>query len=181
MVRREGSVFIVAAAAAVLAAVPVTADPLDDAATTARQTLLARRGAAEEARIARGLDQVRRRWRAEDGNAAAFRAFVEQEFVPRGQALDDTFARLEFALERIDGYFLSMERDLRQGQDLDRGPMLPIDARLAELIPDAHVRDDLFHTRIAFVVLLNFPLTTLDERLPAYCAARFVRPCASSQ
>ncbi len=31
--------------------------------------------------------------------------------------------------------------------------------------PDAHVTDDFFQNKLAFVVLLNFPLTTLDERL----------------
>ena len=30
--------------------------------------------------------------------------------------------------------------------------------------PSAHVNDDFFANKLAFVVLLNFPLTTLDQR-----------------
>ena len=54
---------------------------------------------------------------------------------------------------------------LRRGLDLAIGPELPIDARLGAWDPSSHVTDDLFSTRIAFVVLLNFPRSTLAERL----------------
>ena len=100
-----------------------------------------------------------------DGDPAAFRAFVEAEFLPQGPALDAAFARLESAFERVDGYFNALGRDLRRGLDLAIGPELPIDARLGAWDPSSHVTDDLFSTRIAFVVLLNFPRSTLAERL----------------
>ena len=135
------------------------------AATAARQALRARHGEAEAGRIDRGVDQVLRLWRAEDGDAAAFEAFVTSEFVPSGETLEATFARLEETTERIGGYFVSLTRDLRRGVDLDLGPILPIDRRLADYDPGAHVTDDLFKSKVAFVVLLNFPLTTLQQRL----------------
>lgn len=122
-------------------------------------------GEAERERIEQGVSQVLRLWRAEDGDAAAFRAFAEAEFLPRGDTLDLTFQRFEFALERIGGYMTSLIRDLRRGADLDLGPLLPLDRRLAGWSPDAHVADDLYANKIAFVALLNFPLTTLEEKL----------------
>ena len=135
------------------------------AAEQARQALAAEHGAAEAPRIDRGVAQVLRYWRPSDGGADAFSAFLQAEFLPSGERLDQTFARLEFALERLDGYLTSLRRDLQQGTDLDIGPLLPLDERLAAWNPGAHVSDDLFATRVAFVVLLNFPLTTLEERI----------------
>ena len=141
------------------------ADPYGDAATAASAALVARHGDAERGRITRGLAQVQRAWRADDGDPAAFRAFVDAEFLPQGPALDAAFTRLESAFERVDGYFNALGRHLRRGLDLAIGPELPIDARLGAWDPSSHVTDDLFSTRIAFVVLLNFPRSTLAERL----------------
>ncbi len=122
-------------------------------------------GDAEAGRIDRGVDQVLRFWRPEDGAAAAFREFVEAEFLPAGETLDLTFERFEYALERLGGYMTSLHRDLRRGADLDLGPLLSLDLRLSGYNPAAHLADDLFANKIAFVALLNFRLSTLDQRL----------------
>jgi hypothetical protein len=138
---------------------------MEDAAAGARESLKKTHGPGEAARIDRGVAQVLRFWRAEDGDAAAFRAFVEAEFAPSGEPLDAVFGRMQFALERMDGYFLSLSRDLRRGLDLELGPLLPLDERLGAFEPAAHLSEDLFASKLAFVALVNFPLTTLDERL----------------
>jgi hypothetical protein len=156
-----GALLVMGVAGAVAAQPP---EELAPAAAAAKQALKARH-AAEAERVERGVEQVRRYWRPEDGDAAAFRAFVEAEFLPRGQALDQAFGRLEFALERLGGYFNSLTRDLRRGTDLDLGPQLPLDERLAAFDAGAHLSEDLFRSKLAFVVLLNFPLTTLEQRL----------------
>ncbi len=166
MVRRLVVGIVVFAGLAALApGMTAQADRYAEAATAAGRALATRHGEAERARIDRGIAQVRRLWRPEDGDPAAFRAFVEAEFLPQGPGLDAAFARLESAFERVDGYFNALGRDLRRGLDLSIGPELPIDARLAAWDPSSHVGDDLFSTRIAFVVLLNFPRSTLTERL----------------
>jgi hypothetical protein len=141
-------------------------DPsLAGAAAKAKGVLLARHGEGEAKRIERGVGQVLRYWRAEDGDAAALEAFLVAEYAPQGGRLDGVFARFEFALERVGGYFTSMVRDLRRGADLEIGPITPLDRRLAEYNPAAHLADDLFRNKLAFVALLNFPLTTLEQRL----------------
>jgi hypothetical protein len=137
---------------------------LPEAVAEAKKTLRDKHP-AEGARVDRGVDQAARYWRASDGDATAFSAFARDEFLPSGEILDATFDRLEFAFERLGGYFTSLSRDLRMGQAVERGPMLPLDERLAGYEPSAHLSDDLFENKIAFVVLLNFPLTTLEERL----------------
>ena len=163
-----------AVAAFLLLPVSVPAQPADpvpgaapDPATAAAavEALVARHGEAEADRAARGVEQVLRFWRPEDGDAVAYRAFVDAELIPRGEALDRTFERFEFASERIGGYLTSLVRDLRRGADLEIGPMLPLDRRLAGYNPGAHLSDDLFGNKIAFVALLNFPVTSLGEKL----------------
>ncbi len=142
---------------------PRTFDPATAAEVKARLRRL--HGDAEAGRIDRGVDQVLRFWRSEDGDAAALREFAEAEFLPTGEALDRTFERFEYALERLGGYMSSLHRDLRRGADLDLGPLLPLDLRLSGYNPAAHLADDLFANKIAFVALLNFRLAILDERL----------------
>ena len=99
------------------------------------------------------------------GDARAFEALCAAQFRPRGPALDRTFARLEAALEALDGHGVEIGRALSSHAQLDLGPMEPVDALLAAHDPAAHLVDDLFDGKVAFAALLNFPLTTLDERL----------------
>lgn len=121
----------------------------------------------ERARIDRGLAQVRALWRAEDGDSAALRDFAVAHFVV-GDDLDRTFLRFERALEQVDGHFLEIGRELRAPVELDLpafSPSAAIDDVLAGWDASAHVLDDWFQNKAAFVVLLNFPQSTLAERL----------------
>lgn len=123
--------------------------------------LVARHGADHEARLRRGIAQVAALWRTEDGDLATF---VREHYVADPAQRDLTFARFEAMLEQIDGHFLELGRDLRRPTELDLGPMLPVDALVATWDPGAHATDDLFASKVAFVALLNFPLSTLSER-----------------
>jgi hypothetical protein len=156
-------------ALAILGAAGVAAGPPDPAlaasASEAKQALKAKHGPAEADRIERGVEQALRYWRVEDGDARAFATFAQTEFIPRGAGLDASFERLEWVVERTTGYLNSLTRELRQGMDLEIGPILPLDERLAAWDVGAHLTDDQFQNKIAFVALLNFPVTTLDQRL----------------
>jgi hypothetical protein len=127
--------------------------------------LVARHGEGQRVRIHRGLGQAARFWRAEDGTPEAFSAFARDHFAPEGPALDGLFGRLEFGLESLDGHMNEIGRDFRWYSELDLGPMLPVDDIMAGYDPAAHTADDFFADKLAFAVLLNFPMTTLDERL----------------
>lgn len=127
--------------------------------------LVAKYGEAQRGRVRRGLEQVGEFWRAEDGDAAAFTEFVRRNFAGDQATLDGLFHRFQRLLEKIDGHFTELRYEFRLQADLDRGPVLPLDESFAGYEPGAHLNDDLFANKIAFVVLLNFPLTTLDQRL----------------
>jgi hypothetical protein len=127
--------------------------------------LAAKYGDAQRPRIERGLRQVAEFWREPDGDAAAFEEFVGANFAGDQSILDSIFNRLEHMLEQLGGHMHEINRELRQQLDLDLGPLLPLDQLLGGYDPSAHVVDDFFQNKLAFVVLLNFPLTTLAQRL----------------
>ncbi len=138
---------------------------IKDSATMMEKELVAKDGESQRARVQRGLHQLAEFWRAEDGDAATFEDFVRANFAGDQATLDTMFNRLESLLEELDGHMHEINREFRQQSDLDLGPVLPFDEIVAGYDPSAHVLDDFFQNKLAFVVLLNFPLTTLDQRL----------------
>ena len=127
--------------------------------------LIAKHGDAQRVRVQRGLKQVAQFWRAEDGDSAAFQEFATASFAGDQETQDALFNRMQFLFESLDGHMNEIGRDWRWQADLDLGTVYPFDEITAAYDPAAHVNDDLFQSKLAFVALLNFPLTTLDERL----------------
>ena len=136
-----------------------------DSVVKLNRELVAKHGDAQRDRIGRGLRQVSEYWRPEDGDAAVFEEFVRANFAGDQATLDTMFNRFEDLLEQLGGHMHEISRAFRQQADLDLGPILPFDQIFAGYDPSAHVLDDFFENKLAFVVLLNFPLTTLNERL----------------
>lgn len=152
----------------VLLALLLSAAPMTPSTKTEPKTLISelvkKHGETHRDRVSRGVNQVAALWRAEDGDLAAF---ALEQFIADPVALDATFVRLEGILEQLDGHFLELGRELRRQTELDLGPLEKVDPLLAAWDPGAHLVDDLFSTKVAFVVLLNFPLTTLEQRVQA--------------
>jgi hypothetical protein len=111
------------------------------------------------------MKQVADFWRAEDGDAAAFEELVRTHFAGDPATLDALFNRMQFILESVNGHMTEIARDLQWQSDLDLGTVYPFDELLAGYSPGAHITDDLFQNKVAFIVLLNFPITTLEQRL----------------
>ncbi len=122
-------------------------------------------------RISRGLQQAAALWRVDSSAAAGeasdgdFAAFVREHYIVDASVRQATLARFEAAFEQLDGHLNEISREWRRPSETDSGPLLPLDALLSGYDPTAHVVDDLFANKLAFVALLNFPLTTLADRL----------------
>jgi hypothetical protein len=160
---RFGSLFVVllAGCASVQTTAPQEASPSELARVVS--AMAQKHGETQRVRMERGLQQTRALWREEDGDWAAF---VQEQFISDPKLLDGTFERLEKALEALEGYQNDISMELRKPSDVDVGPMfLPIDSLLAAYNPSAHTTEDLFKSKIGFIVLLNFPLRTLQEKL----------------
>jgi hypothetical protein len=121
--------------------------------------------ADQNKRLEVGVSQVAQFWRAEDGDKAAFMEFVQANFAADEATKNEIFKRYENILEKIGGHMGEIGRELRLVADLDLGPMLPVDQIFAGYDVSAHLQEDFFKNKLAFVVLLNFPLTTLEQRL----------------
>src|SRR5262245_14350934 len=140
---------------------PASADkPIDPKPIVA--AIVQKYGAGAEARATRGVAQVAALWRASDGD---LNQFCMDEFIADDAKLQRTFEHYEAVIEQLDGHFLEIGRELQRNKDVDTGPMLPLDERFASWDASAHMLDDMFDTKLAFVALLNWPLTTLDQRL----------------
>ncbi len=146
-------------------AAEVTPSWVRDSAAKLERELVGKYGESQRARVQRGLHQAAEFWRAEDGDASAFDDFARANFAGDEATLDTMFNRLESLLEQLGGHMHEINREFRQQSDLDLGPVLPFDEIIGGYDPSAHVLDDFFQNKLAFVVLLNFPLTTLDQRL----------------
>ena len=138
---------------------------IGESVATLEQELVDLHGAPQRDRIERGLRQVADFWRNEDGDRDAFEAFARRNFAGDQATLDTMFERFERLLEQLDGHMLEILIAFREQSDLDIGPILPFDEQFAAYNPAAHVADDFFANKLAFVVLLNFPVTTLEEKL----------------
>ena len=160
---------LVSALAAMMVSLALAAPPKPsiDAATVeaAVAAVVQAAGEASAARARRGVVQAAERWWASDGDAAAFTAFCTENFIADVAVQDAIVSRLETVLEQTDGHIHEIRRMLVTPQDLDTGPVSPLDLKLGDLDLASHVDDDLFKTKVAFVALLNFPVDTLAGRL----------------
>ncbi|MCU0236141.1 MAG: hypothetical protein MUC72_03545 [Acidobacteria bacterium] len=126
--------------------------------------LLQNHGESAAFRVERGVGQVAGLWRPADGSAGDFVAFCRENFVADGAPLENLFKKLEFYSEALGGHFGEMALEKDQPVDLDWGEVTPLDNAMNGFNPAAHLSEDLFQTKLAFVSLLNFPVYTLAEK-----------------
>ncbi|MBI2212232.1 MAG: hypothetical protein HYU52_01180 [Acidobacteria bacterium] len=138
---------------------------IDASSKSMEEALVAKYGEGVRSRANRGLKQVASLWRDGDGDAEAFDEFVTSNFAGDEASYKALLTRMDFLHEQLDGTMLELGRAFRWQTDLDLGPIMPFDEIFSSYDPSAHVNDDFFENKVAFVILLNFPLTTLDEKL----------------
>ncbi len=129
------------------------------------EKLIAQHGKTCQARIEKGVAQVAQFWQKEDGDDAVFAKFCMENFITNPEELDLTLQRYETNLETLYGHSLEIYRDFSKPIQLDIGRLLPVDYLFAEYDPYAHIAEDLFKTKNAFIVLLNHPIYNLEEIL----------------
>jgi len=126
--------------------------------------LLQKFGSGEAFRVERGVEQAAGLWRAEDGSPAEFSAFCSGNFAAAGAPLAALFQKLEFYSEALGGHFHEMSQDKDQPVDLDWGEITPLDVAMNGFDPAAHLSEDMFQSKLAFISLLNFPVYSLEEK-----------------
>ena len=133
--------------------------------TELTEVLIRKFGEENRDRLETGVKQVCDFWRAEDGDLATLKQFCLDNFISDQAELLKAFEHIEKTFETMGGVLVELNRDLRWYLDVPTGPILPIDYLLANFNLGSHVEDDLYATKIAFFVLLNYKVYTLEEIL----------------
>ena len=114
--------------------------------------------------IEKGVSQVARLWLETDGDEKAFRSFCEDNYIADPDEKYQVFLKTSDYLEGISGHFNEMSLRLQKNLQLDNGPLHPIDEKFGSYSPSSHLSDDLYNNKIAFIIALNFPHLTLEEK-----------------
>lgn len=117
---------------------------------------------SEMKRLERGVRTIAPLFTKEDGDLFLF---VKENFISDRTLLKRTFERLMGNLEILNGNMLVISRYLSEPLQLDLGEPLKIDYLFAEYNPSAHIIEDFFKNKIAFIILLNFPPYELKEKI----------------
>ncbi len=129
------------------------------------EKMLKKFGNEHQERIKRGVAQSAVFWQKEDGTPEEFDNLCLGSFASDPVVLKLLFNRIEKNLESIRGYFHRITRDLKEPLDLDIDEELPINDNFAKFVPDDHMQEDFFKLKIAFMILVNFPQTSLEDKL----------------
>ena len=112
----------------------------------------------------RGIDQCAALWRPEDGTKEEFDAFVKQWLATTPEARYALFEKLSRALEIFNTQANQLTIELGRPTVLAEGEPGEIDYLLSSYDASAHLSDDLFANKVAFITILNFPHYTLEEK-----------------
>lgn len=121
-------------------------------------------GTGDLFRIERGVQQVASLWRDSDGPEQEFATFCKESFVSDTTELKKLFETLERNFEIFSGYFLKMDLLLKEPLHLQGPEITPVDMMFGGYNAAAHLNDDLYVNRIAFLTALNFPFYSLEEK-----------------
>ncbi len=114
--------------------------------------------------VKKGVAQTAALWRAEDGTPEEFTAFVNANLAVGPEARKVLFDKLTAAYELLFGTSNQVTVRLQMPVHLAGGELTEVDYILGAYSPFAHMSDDLFANKVAFITILNFPNYSLAEK-----------------
>lgn len=128
------------------------------------QALQEKYGDADSARYNRSIPQAASLWTANEGTPEEFKAFCLENFVTDSAELAYMATTLQENLESLWGCFNKMGVDLKLHIHVDGPEATALDEMFGGFDPSAHFDDDMYEQKIAFVVVINFPFYSLEEK-----------------
>ena len=118
-----------------------------------------------DARMERGVKQAAALWTEEDGSAEDFKAFVEANYARTEEERTALFESISRMMEKLNesADMLTVEL-LKPTQLTNAGEPTEIDWIMSGYDTRAHLMDDLFTNKVAFITILNFPFYSLEEK-----------------
>ncbi len=126
--------------------------------------ILSKKTQAQHELMEKGVRQVARLWQEKDGNEEAFKTFCVDNFINDPAEKETVFLKISDYLEGIYGHFNQMSLCLDWNVTINDGPLHPIDQRFAAYSPSSHLSEDFYNNKLAFIIALNFPELTLQEK-----------------
>ena len=124
-------------------------------------------------RIEKGVKQIAALWRTKpidasdnsvDGTPNDFNEFCKNNFVADSTKLSALFESCQTHLEVILGHFNKISLDLKRPVHLEGYDVTIADEILAGYEPSDNLVNDMFANKFAFLVALNFPYFTFEEK-----------------
>ena len=115
-------------------------------------------------RVERGVQQAADLWFKTDGTEKEFAQFCTENFIADPAKLDTLYHKLERNFEAISGYYHQIDVKLKEPIQLTGFEVTPVDMLFGGYDVTAHLDEDLFANKIAFVTALNFPFYSLEEK-----------------
>jgi hypothetical protein len=119
---------------------------------------------ADAVLLEKGVKHAASLWRETDGSADDFQKFCTENFITDAAQKEATFFRFSEYFESLFGHFNKLSLDLQENMHLAKGDVLPIDQLFAAYSPGAHLSNDFYDNKIAFIVALNFPYFSTEEK-----------------
>ncbi len=129
-----------------------------------QQTILEKHPDLDTLLVQKGIEQAAALWTKEDGTEAEFVAFAQENIAPTQADRKILFNKLSTALEALNGTANMLTVKLQKPMHLVGDPLTNIDYIFGAYTPFAHLSDDLFANKVAFLTIINFPNFTLAEK-----------------
>ena len=123
-----------------------------------------RYGDAASQRFLRSVPQAAALWTSQDGTPEEFQQFCLDHFEADSASLAAMAQQLQANLESLWGCFNKISVDLKLPLHVVGPEPTALDEMFGGFDPSAHFDDDMYQQKIAFVVVLNFPFYSLDEK-----------------
>ena len=114
--------------------------------------------------IEKSVKQVAKLWQETDGTNAEFVQFCLNNYIADPKEKEQVFLKISEYFEAINGNFNQMSLQLQRNVHEPTGPLLSIDEQFAAYNPATHLEEDLYANKIAFLIALNFPELSLNEK-----------------
>ena len=119
---------------------------------------------SQHARIDRAVRQLAKFWLPSDGSAQEFADLCSTYSAKTAEERELIFNRFQDNFELLWGSFNKMNVGLKIPLHVDEGEILAIDRVFGGYSPGAHLGEDFFANKIAFISMLNFPFYSLAEK-----------------
>jgi hypothetical protein len=125
---------------------------------------LSEKYANQSFRIERGVIQAANLWRSSDGTSADFELFCLENYIADAAELDIVFQKVSRNLEILLGRFNQITVSLLEPLHLDLGETHKVDHIFGAYSVGAHLWEDFYSNKVAFIIALNFPYYSLAEK-----------------